>query len=96
MDRKELAELLVKIAPPEDKATFPKMALDMIDEWVQRGDGCAIYRNEDLGHPEQGQLKFLSFGGPSAQLEQAEPPQTLPDIGDEINWRYQLWETYRG
>jgi hypothetical protein len=25
-----------------------------------------------------------------------DPPKTLPDIGGEINWRYQLWDTYTG
>jgi hypothetical protein len=96
MNRAELGALLKEIAPPGDAATFPKLALDMIDDWITRGDGCAIYRNEDLGHPEQGHLKFVSFGGPEAQLEVPEPPKQMPDIGDEINWRYQLLDTYEG
>jgi hypothetical protein len=96
MNRAELGALLKKVAPPEDTATFPKLALDTIDEWIERGDGCAIYRNEDLGHSELGHIKFVSFGGPKSQLEVPDPPKTLPDIGGEINWRYQLWDTYTG
>ena len=37
----------------------------------------------------------FSFGSPAAQLETDHPPQTLPDIGGAINWRYQLIGTYR-
>ena len=29
-------------------------------------------------------------------LEAPEAPHRLPDIGDAINWRYQLCGTYRG
>jgi hypothetical protein len=97
MNRTELATLLKEIAPPEDAATFPKLALDMIDEWIVRGDVCCIYRNEELGHPEAGHVQFVSWGGSEAQLERtqfAEIPRTLPDIGDKINWRYQLLDTY--
>lgn len=95
MDRKELTKLLVDIGS-DDGVVFVKMALDQIDEWIARGDGCAVYRNAEIGHPEAGHLKFVSFGGPQAQLEVPDPPKTLPDIGDEINWRYQLVGTYTG
>ena len=96
MNRKELATLLVEISPPEDVNTFPKKALDTIDGWIERGDGCAIYKNMEIGHPDAGHIKFMSYGSANAQLETAEPPQTAPDIGDEINWRYQLFDTYTG
>jgi hypothetical protein len=41
-----------------------------------RGDGLAIYVNNDLGHPEVGQWQVVSYGGEDAQLE------TREDYGD--------------
>lgn len=96
MNRAELGALLKAIAPPGDAAVFPKFAFETIDEWIARGDGCAIYRNEEIGHPEAGHVKFVSYGSPDAQLEMPDPPKTLPDIDDNINWRYQLFDTYTG
>lgn len=69
-----------------------------------RGDGVAVYVNNDLGHPEIGQWQVMSYGGPDSQLETRHKiwnsptfthgddnaPITLPDIGGRINWRYQL------
>ena len=66
------------------------------NRWLERGDGIAVYRNEDLGHPEVGTIQFVSYGSEAAQLEVDEPPQTLPDIGGRINWRYRLVAAYRG
>jgi len=34
-----------------------------------RGDGVAVYENHDLGHPELGERKYVTFGGEKAQLE---------------------------
>lgn len=73
---------------------FVASTIQSIDGWTDRGDGCAVYRNEDIGHPDLGRMKFVSFGSEAAQLEVSEPPSTLPDIGEEINWRYQLFGTY--
>lgn len=67
-----------------------------VNRWLERGDGVAVYRNEDLGSRMLGHRQFLSFGSPQAQLEGDVPPQRLPDIGTAINWRYQLEGTYRG
>ena len=64
--------------------------------WVQRGDGAAVYRNEDLGHPGLGERKIVSFGSPAAQIETLQPPEQLPDIGGAINWRYRLESFYWG
>lgn len=55
-----------------------------------RGDGIAVYENVDLGHPEIGLCKFVSFGGENAQLGGDVPPEKLPDIGSTINWRFML------
>ena len=85
----QIEELLAEVGPQD--TVFP-----MLNRWLARGDGIAVYENVDLGHPEQGHKQFVSFGSPSAMLEAPEAPHRLPDIGDAINWRYQLCGTYRG
>lgn len=67
-----------------------------VNAWLARGDGIAVYQNEDLGHPHVGQCKLISFGSPAAQLETDMPPVQLPDMTGQINYRYQLAGTYRG
>ncbi len=65
--------------------------------WLTRGDGIAMYENRDMGHPELGTKRFVSFGSPAAQLETDTPPDMLPDgVGGGVNWRYGLVGTYRG
>lgn len=66
-----------------------------INRWTDRGDGVAVYRNHDLGRIGCGSVQLVSFGSKAAQLETDTPPQRLPDIGGNINWRYQLEATYR-
>lgn len=56
----------------------------------ERGDGLAIYINEDFGSAEMGSWKVVSYGSPVSQIETATPPTTLPDMGGAINWRYVL------
>lgn len=69
----------------------------LVDRWLARGDGAAVYENHDLGHPEMGAPKIVSYGSPAAQLETDELPERLPDglPAGAINWRYQLIATYR-
>lgn len=67
-----------------------------VGRWLARGDGAAVYRNQDMGNRDLGQVTVASYGSPAAQLETAEPPATLPDIGGVIGWRYQLEATYSG
>jgi hypothetical protein len=55
-----------------------------------------VYQNSELGHPELGHRKYVSYGSAYAQLEVEVPPRTLPDIGGDINWRYQLIGVYAG
>lgn len=71
-------------------------AVATINRWLARGDGAAVYVNQELGHPMLGHVKITSYGSAEAQLETDEPPQRLPDIGASINWRYQLSGMYRG
>jgi hypothetical protein len=73
----------------------PTVIINTINGWLERGDGVAVYRNQDLGHPDVGHLKLMSYGSVLAQIESDEPPTTLPDIGNAINWRYQLEGVYR-
>lgn len=83
----------------EENALLLNHAVGLINGWIDRGDGLAIYRNEDLGHPLLGHLQFVSFGSPAAQLEvltAEELPERLPDIGGRINWRYCLIGYLRG
>lgn len=67
-----------------------------VRRWIRRGDGAAVYENQELGNPEAGSCQIVSYGSAAAQLETADPPDRLPDIGASINWRYRLAGTYRG
>lgn len=71
-------------------------AVATVNRWLARGDGIAIYENVDLGSPDVGHRKFVSYGSTAAQLETETPPSRLPDIGDQIHWRYYLQGVYRG
>lgn len=52
--------------------------------------GCkwAVYENQDIGHSQCGHLKFLAVGSPENTYQEA--PARLPDMPNEINWRYVL------
>lgn len=69
---------------------------DTVNRWLQRGDGIAVYQNVALDSAGLGHRQFVSFGSAAAQIETSEPPQRLPDIGNAINWKYQLEGVYRG
>ena len=79
----------------DDEFDRSEIVWTKINTWLERGDGVAIYRNEDLSHRDVGLMQFVSYGSPAAQLEDEEPPKQLPDIGGSINWRYQLWATFK-
>lgn len=83
MIEKELFELL----DPEHHG--------VVRGWLERGDGVAIYQNMALDSSRVGHRQYVSFGSPRAQLEVDEPPKRLPDIGNQINWPYQLVDTIR-
>lgn len=57
---------------------------------VVRKDGVAVYENEDLNHSELGHMQFVTYGSDACQIAGRRAPRTLPDIGNRINWRYQL------
>lgn len=79
-------------------AELPAAELNrLLPVWFERGDGAAIYQNNDLGHPEAGDVVIASYGSPLAQLEVADtPPWRLPDglRGGQVNWRYILQGVY--
>lgn len=66
------------------------------NRWLARGDGLAVYRNAAMDSSGCGNRKYVSFGSKEAQIETDEPPQRLPDIGNQINWMYQLEGVFRG
>lgn len=70
--------------------------IEQVNGWLVRGDGIAVYQNQDMGHPDVGHIMLASFGSDLALLETDTPPTTLPDTPQGINWRYQLIGTYRG
>lgn len=69
--------------------------IEHINTWLERGDGVAVYENQDLGHPELGKRMYVSFGSEDA-LFPDEPPERMPDFPNQINWRYTLEGVYRG
>jgi hypothetical protein len=96
LDREGLQALLVARGWQRIKAAE---AGEQVVVWFERGDVALVYENLDLSSPEVGAFKLVSYGGPAAQLEFEQYPTypvTLPDIGQQINWRYQLHAVYRG
>lgn len=74
-------------------------AVAQVNRWLERGDGVAVYENQDLGHPQLGHIQIVSYGSEASMLYcplTRELPTRMPDINGAINWRYQLYGTYRG
>jgi hypothetical protein len=80
----------------EAKAIIDKEVWPIVNRWLMRADGIAIYENKALDSSMAGEKKLVSFGSKDAMLEVSEPPARLPDIGNAVNWPYQLIGTYRG
>jgi len=70
--------------------------IPQVNGWLSRGDGIAVYVNQDLGSRDVGQCRLASFGSVDAMLTMDPLPTTLPDTPSMINWRYQLEGTYSG
>jgi hypothetical protein len=81
---------------------FAPEATVSINRWLARGDSVAVYENVDLGHPDLGDIRAVSFGSPAAMFETVTDPADLPErLPDNIprgaiNYRYYLQGTYRG
>ncbi len=69
---------------------------DVVNTWLARGDGIAVYENLEWESPQWGHRQFISYGSAAAQLEAPLPPHQLPDIGGRNNQRYQLIGIYKG
>lgn len=41
----------------------------LVNRWLKRGDGAAVYQNQDLGHPELGRRQIMSYGSKTAMIE---------------------------
>lgn len=76
----------------------------MVDTIGMRGLGnsIAVYQNMDMGHPDLGMAQFVTVGPhPDNQIVLDADggqgaPTKMPDIGNAINWRYQLIALYGG
>lgn len=75
-DRTEIIDILTELEMPRQGA------VSVLNHWLERGDGVAVYQNVDLGNQEIGHRQFVSFGS--------------EDVGGAINWRYILEGIYRG
>lgn len=94
-----LADLAIQWVDEEDGEQRLASSIRTVNTWLERGDGVAIYENQDLGHWALGHKIFLSFGSTDAQIERssdlpASCPIELPH--GMMAWRYQLVGTYRG
>ncbi len=61
--------------------TTDKTEVQWVDDLLQlatkahaRGDGVAVYVNQDLGHPDIGQWQVVSYGSEASQLETRNSP----------------------
>lgn len=61
---------------------------EALDAMRERGGEWFAYRNEDIGHPDQGRLTFLKAGLGCTFEEPPEQAPDSPDIG--FGWRYRL------
>jgi hypothetical protein len=70
----------------------------VINGWIGRGDGVAVYRNQAMDSSGAGERQFVSYGSTVCQLEMGESdlPKRLPDMGGKINWMFQLEGVYHG
>jgi hypothetical protein len=96
----------------EIRELLADIGTETVNRWLARGDGIAVYENQALDSASAGDKKFVSYGSEVAQLftgvvvvggaglpdqeRWADPPTRLPDIGGQINWRYQLIGVYFG
>jgi hypothetical protein len=64
------------------------MLWSKFSEWAASGRHVAIYRNQELGHPELGHPRLFPYEGETYG-------QRLPDTASQVNWRYSLEWVYR-
>lgn len=96
--------------PPHERIIASREYQEALSNLVQRahsrGDGVAVFVNNDLGHIDVGQIQVVSYGSDQAQLPTRHKgypdgvqtfshgddvlSMVLPDIGGRINYRYLL------
>jgi hypothetical protein len=82
----QLRERIVRENPHEHD-----IVLEIINKWLGRGDGIAVYVNDHPGATLHGESMYVSYGSDQAILTASEAPERLvPDS------RYELVATYRG
>lgn len=94
VQRKSFEELLWSEINAEERK-FCESNIAKVNVWLKRGDGVAVYENQNLSSPMAGHNQFISFGSKAAQVTGEEPPDRMPDLG-RSNWAYYLVGTYRG
>lgn len=95
--REQLVEKVTEtMGTGADAASLVARSMDLMDRWVARGDGVAVYENHDFNSRYLGDRQYVSYGSDAAQLETDTPPVNMPDIGSAINWRYQLIAVHGG
>ena len=82
---------------PELSAMIGAANMPIVQRWLDRGDGVAVYRNHDFGATMFNCTVMMSYGSPAAQIEAAEPPEQMPDTGMfGTPWAYRLEGVARG
>jgi hypothetical protein len=74
--RKPKAPAQLTVAQLKNVIEEPQQ-FELLKMWLDRGDGVAVYVNEDRGHRDLGLKKFVSC------TATGDPPQILPDVGGE-------------
>lgn len=89
--------MALKQLSKEELGLDPKF-YDQVNGWLRRGDGIAVYENQELGNQQFGHRQFASFGSAASMLPGSvtELPERLPDTSTKINWRYLLVGYYIG
>lgn len=68
-----------------------------IARWLARGDGIAVYRNNDSHSDLVGSRQFVGFGSRHSKIKDRTPPRQMPNFpGLPSNWQYQLEGFTRG
>lgn len=94
-----MAESLRTFTQEEMKEILDPSLWPIVNRWLLRGDGIAVYVSQAMDSGRYGEHQFVSYGSAVCQLEvsEAQLPKRLPDgIGKMINWAYQLDGVYRG
>jgi hypothetical protein len=85
------------LASEEMASAIPDEDRPKANVWLERGDGIALYENQDETDPEYGRFVFVSYGSDAARLPMQDAPVQMPDtIAEYEHFRYRLIGTYRG